>query len=164
MSLEMNETATESAAPAEHNHHHHSVEIVLDSVPVTSPSRRRSGMQIRELGPKDRVHGFKTEIVTGHVRVVGDDEEIDLEVRTVEFHFWTWSKEHAAGLARALEDRRFLVALKHAAASSSDPSVWNVEATIKQSIDLTLRHEFTDELVHVAAEFSGRYDGWGLRI
>jgi hypothetical protein len=93
------------------------------------------------------------------------EKEVELdEVRTVEFHFWTWSKEHAAGLARALEDRRFLVALKHAAASSSDPSVWNVEATIKQSIDLTLRHEFTDELVHVAAEFSGRYDGWGLRI
>jgi len=79
MSLELNETTTESAAPAEHHHHHHSVEIVLDGVPVTSPSRRRSGLQIRELGPKDRVHGFKTEIVTGHVRVIGDDEEIDLQ-------------------------------------------------------------------------------------
>ena len=78
MSLDFDETSTESAAPAEHHHHQHSVEIVLDAVPVTSPSRRRSGLQIRELGPRDRVHGFKTEIVTGHVRVIGDSEEIEL--------------------------------------------------------------------------------------
>jgi predicted membrane-bound spermidine synthase len=89
---------------------------------------------------------------------------VDLDdARMVEFHFRTWSKEAAAGLSKALEDRGFLVVLKHPAVFSSDPSFWNVEATIRQSIELTLRHEFTDELVRVAARYSGRYDGWDAR-
>jgi Regulator of ribonuclease activity B len=88
-------------------------------------------------------------------------KEVDLnEARTVEFHFWTWNKEDAAGLSKALEDRGFLVVLKHPAVFYSDRSVWNVDSTIRQSIELTLRHEFTDELVRVAARYSGRYDGW----
>ena len=92
------------------------------------------------------------------------EKEVDLdEARTIEFHFWTWSKDDAAGLAKALEERRFLVVLKHPAVPSSDPSLWNVEAAIRQSIELTLRHEFTDELVRVAAGYSGRYDGWDAR-
>jgi|SRR5580698_7949019 hypothetical protein len=92
------------------------------------------------------------------------EKNVDLdEARTVEFHFGTWSKDDAAGLAKALEDRGFQVVLKHPAASSSDPSLWNIETTIKQSIELTLHHEFTDELVRVAGGYSGRYEGWGVR-
>jgi hypothetical protein len=37
-----------------------------------------AGPKIRELGAKDRVRGFKTEIVTGHVMVIPDHEEVDL--------------------------------------------------------------------------------------
>ena len=40
-----------------------SVEIYLDGVLVTSPSRRLTGRQIRELGPRDRVDGFETQEV-----------------------------------------------------------------------------------------------------
>jgi Regulator of ribonuclease activity B len=93
-----------------------------------------------------------------------NEEEVDLdEARIVEFHFRAWSKDDAAGLAKALEDHGFLVLSKSPSVFSSDPSFWNVEATIKQSIDLTLRHEFTDEIVRVAAQHCGRYDGWDLR-
>jgi Regulator of ribonuclease activity B len=93
------------------------------------------------------------------------EKEVDLdEARPVEFHFWAWSKQYAAGLAKALEDRGFLVLSKRSATSPSDPSIWNVEATIKQSIELTLRHEFSDELVRVANEYYGRYDGWGTGV
>jgi hypothetical protein len=92
------------------------------------------------------------------------EKNVDLdEARTVEFHLWTWSKDDAAGLAKALEDRGFLVVLKHPEPSSSDPSLCKIEATIKQSIELTLRHEFSDELVRVAAGHSGRYEGWDVR-
>lgn len=86
------------------------------------------------------------------------------EARLVECHFWTWSKEDAAGLAKALQDRGFLILSQRFAASSTDPSTWNVEAGIKQSIELTLRREFTDELVRVAAAHFGQYDGWGTGI
>ena len=92
------------------------------------------------------------------------ERKVDLdEARTVEFHFRAWSKQYAAGLAKALEDRGFLVLSKSSSASSSDPSFWDVEATIKQSIELTLRHEFSDELVRVAAQHCGQYDGWDAR-
>lgn len=92
------------------------------------------------------------------------EKRVDLdEARTVEFHFSAWSKQYAAGLANALKDCGFLVLSKSSSTSSGEPSFWNVEATIKQSIDLTLRHEFTDELVRVAAQHCGRYDGWDAR-
>ena len=38
----------------------------------STKAHRLTGLQIRELGPGDRVRGFKTEIVSGHVRVIGD--------------------------------------------------------------------------------------------
>jgi hypothetical protein len=57
------------------------VEIILDDKEVTSPSRRRNGKQIRELGPKDRVDGFETQEVNAQgkkTRTIRDDEEIEL--------------------------------------------------------------------------------------
>ena len=60
------------------HHGHHTINLFVDGAAVTTHAHRLNGLQIRELGAKDRVHGFKTEIVTGHVRVIGDREEIDL--------------------------------------------------------------------------------------
>jgi hypothetical protein len=57
------------------------VQIYLDGVPVTSPSRRLNGLQIRELGPKDRVEGFETQEVNAQgkkIRTIGDSEETEL--------------------------------------------------------------------------------------
>ena len=72
---------------ADFQHHGiHPIEIFVDGVTVITHRHRLSGLQIRELGAKDRVSGFKTEIVTGHVRVIPDHEE--LEVRNEE-HFRT---------------------------------------------------------------------------
>jgi hypothetical protein len=58
-----------------------SVIIVLDGNLVTSPSRRRNGRQIRELGSADRVDGFETQEVNTQgkkIRTVRDDETIEL--------------------------------------------------------------------------------------
>lgn len=57
------------------------VEIILDSVPRVSPSRRRTGLQIRQLGPADRVEGFETQEVDRNgkkIRTIPDNEEIEL--------------------------------------------------------------------------------------
>jgi len=57
------------------------VRIILDSVPVTSPERERTGRQIRELGPADRVNGFETQELNKDgkkKRTIRDDEEIKL--------------------------------------------------------------------------------------
>lgn len=86
------------------------------------------------------------------------------EPRAIECHFWAWSQADATGLAQALTVRGFQILAQRSAASTRDPSLWNIEVSIRQSIDLTLRREFTDELVRIAAAHSGRYDGWGTSI
>ena len=63
---------------SEVQHHGHTITLFVDGVAVTTHAHRLNGLQIRELGAKDRVRGFKTEIVTGHVRVIGDHEEVEL--------------------------------------------------------------------------------------
>lgn len=57
------------------------VQIYLDGVLVTSPARRLTGLQIRELGPKDRVQGFETQEVNAQgkkIRTIADNEETEL--------------------------------------------------------------------------------------
>lgn len=57
------------------------VKIILDGAEVTSPSRRLTGLQIRELGPTDRVDGFETQKLTHNgkkERTIGDNDEVEL--------------------------------------------------------------------------------------
>jgi hypothetical protein len=90
---------------------------------------------------------------------------VDLgEPRMIECHFWAWSGDDAAGLAEALTMRGFRILVQRPAASPKDPSLWNVEAGVHQSVELTMRIEFTDELVRIAVSHSARYDGWGTSI
>jgi regulator of RNase E activity RraB len=90
---------------------------------------------------------------------------VDLgESRTIECHFWSWSELNAARLAEDLVSRGFEILAQRSARSPKDPELWNVEAAIKQSAELTLRREFTDELVRIAAAHFGKYDGWGTRV
>ena len=85
---EVSEKATQEAPG-----HQQSVQIYLDGVMVTSPSRLLTGRQIRELGPPDRVDGFETQEVNAQgkkIRTIGDSEEIELHkherFRTVPNH------------------------------------------------------------------------------
>src|SRR5437016_3364441 len=57
------------------------VSIILDTVSVTSPSRRRNGKQIRELGNPDRVEGFETQRLNPQgkkEKTIPDTEEVEL--------------------------------------------------------------------------------------
>lgn len=83
-----------SEKPVQETHgRHESVRIYLDGVLVTSPSRRLTGRQIRELGPADRVDDFETQKVNAQgkkERTIGDNEEVELHeherFRTVPNH------------------------------------------------------------------------------
>jgi hypothetical protein len=86
------------------------------------------------------------------------------EPRTIECHFWAWSQDDASALAEALAASGFRILVQRPAGSPKDPSLWNIEAAIRQSIQLTMRREFTDELVRAAAARSARYDGWGTSL
>lgn len=69
-------------AEAEGHHADHSpVELYVDDTPVVSHHHRLSGLQIRELGAKDRIRCFVTEEVDGQgasLRTVGDEETIEI--------------------------------------------------------------------------------------
>lgn len=93
------------------------------------------------------------------------EKKADLrEPRTIECHFWTWSEHDAHQLAAALKRRGFQILVQRSAGIDGDPNRWNLEAAISQSIDLTMRREFIDELVRLADSHGGLYDGWGTRI
>jgi regulator of RNase E activity RraB len=110
-------------------------------------------------------------VIAGHaarnaaLRKVFVEKGIDFgEPRLIECHFWTWDGDDAENLALALVARGFRILARGSAATPSDPLLRNVEVGIEQSIELTLRPEFTDDLVRVASSHEGVYDGWGTRI
>ena len=93
------------------------------------------------------------------------DKHVDLgESRTIECHFWTWSRDDAFALATGLRNRGFRILTQTPAALTDDPHRWNIEGEIRQSIDLTMRREFIDELVRLAHSHNAAFDGWGTRI
>jgi hypothetical protein len=76
-----------------HEKHEHPVEIILDGTPRGSPTNRLNGLQIRELGPADRVNGFETQEINKEgkkIRTIPDNETITLHdgerFRTVPNH------------------------------------------------------------------------------
>jgi hypothetical protein len=111
------------------------------------------------------------EIISGHearnasLRQVFLEKKIDLtEPRKIECHFWVRSGKDAAALGESLKSRGFEILAKRPAAIAGDPGRWNVEAAVRQSVELTMRPEFTDDLARLADSHGGRYDGWGTRI
>ena len=111
------------------------------------------------------------EAISGHesrnaeLRRVLVEKRVDFAVpRLIECHFWTNNAEDATSLSAALAANGFQILALRPAPTATDPSLWNVEGGITQSIELTLRREFTDELVRVSAGHSGLYDGWGTSI
>jgi hypothetical protein len=61
--------------------HDHAVDIVLDDRDVIAPRSHLTGLEIRELGPVERVNGFETQEVNTNgkkIRTIPDNEEIHL--------------------------------------------------------------------------------------
>jgi len=91
--MESNDVTPGGVSGSEGHGKDHTVEIILDGKEVISPSRWRTGLQIRELGPVDRVEGFETQQVNAEgkkVRTIRDDDLIELHkhegFRTVPNH------------------------------------------------------------------------------
>jgi regulator of RNase E activity RraB len=94
-----------------------------------------------------------------------DKDAVDLNIpREIDCHFWLDSKENADRLASILSKQGFRVKTSGPAIVGSKEVPWNLEMVVRQSIDLTLTHEFADELVRRAADCGGRYDGWGTAV
>ena len=86
------------------------------------------------------------------------------EPRIIECHFWAWNKDDTVSLAEDLKMRGFTVLVQRLAEIAEDPTRWNLEVSIRQSIDLTMRREFIVDLVRLASSHHGLYDGWGTQV
>lgn len=85
------------------------------------------------------------------------------EPRPIECHFYAKSKRDAEALAQALQSRGFKI-LVNQKSSGPTPDLWNIEAEVVQSVDLTTRREFIDELVRLANVYDSEHDGWGTNV
>jgi|SRR3954447_1779680 hypothetical protein len=86
------------------------------------------------------------------------------EPRLIECHFWSKSESDANGIAAALRSRGFSILTIRKAELSQPDLDWNVEASIRQSVDITTRPEFTGDIVRLAIGHNSRYDGWGTAV
>lgn len=78
-------------------------------------------------------------------------------LRPIDFHFWAASSEDAEALAEALRSQGFTILVQRRAATPDAAMPWNVEAQASQSVDLTLRRDFTEGLVRLANAHNSRY-------
>ena len=126
------------------------------------------GIQSRKRTP---VRKTVEEIVYGHevrnaeLRQVLASHGVKMDApRTIECHFWTWSEQDNRQLAEALEARGFTILRRGPAAISENPPLWNLEAAVEQSVDLTIAREFVSDLARLADSYAGEYDGWGTKV
>lgn len=84
--------------------------------------------------------------------------------RIIEFHFWSATQIDADSLAKALASQGFAILTTRKAASTAAPLPWNVEAQANQSVELTVRQDFTEGMVRLAKAHNSSYDGWGTLL
>jgi hypothetical protein len=139
----------------------------LQDMGADLPDPRESGKNKGEMPEQETIE----DIIAGHaarnaaLRQTFLEKNVDLrEPRIIECNFWLWSEKDAAELSEALKNQGFEILTQRSAARADNPDLWNVEAAIRQSIDLTMRPEFTDELARLADSYAGVYDGWGTSI
>lgn len=85
------------------------------------------------------------------------------ELRSVELHFWAFSKKNAVMLAKALYDQGLLV-LALAPAPDNERERWNIEAGFKDTVDNLTSQQQVKRFVELAAQFDSLYDGWGTLV
>ena len=82
--------------------------------------------------------------------------------RTIDCHFWLRTELQAKALAQKLQARGFEILRTNAA--SGESGLWNLEASISQSPNHTAKVSFIREMVRLAQECGGTYDGWGTQV
>jgi len=93
------------------------------------------------------------------------DKKVDINTeRPIDFHFWAASSGDAEALAEALRSQGFRILAQRRANTLDSALPWNVEAQASQSVELTIRRDFTESLVRLAGSHNSRYDGWGTLL
>jgi len=81
--------------------------------------------------------------------------------RVIDCHFWAPTREVAGILVAKLLERG-LSDLSATPPGSGGP--WSVEGRLHESPEFVASRNVTEELVLLAAECGGQYDGWGTSV
>lgn len=93
------------------------------------------------------------------------EKNVDMRMaRDIDLHFWASGEASASALAESLSRLGFAVPVPRPAPTAGDVNLWNVEARVRQSIDLTMRREFITDVVRLADSHGGVFDGWGTLL
>jgi hypothetical protein len=93
------------------------------------------------------------------------EKQIALDLPSkIDLHFWVWGPANASAVAESLRTLNLEVPMLRPAGIQNDPERWNIEASVRQSIDLTMRREFITDLVRLAHAHGGVFDGWGTSV
>lgn len=110
-------------------------------------------------------------IISGHharnasLRSVFLEKKVDLgQLWPIDCHFWTSSEEDAIDLGAVLKAQGFEILRQNPASSPTNSGRWNLETRVRQSIELTMRDEFTEHIAKIADAHKGVYDGWGTTV
>ena len=93
------------------------------------------------------------------------EKNVDMrEPRDIDLHFWVSGEASAAALAESLSHLGFEIPVRRPAPDREHLDLWNVEARVRQSIDLTTRREFITDMVRLADSHGAVFDGWGTLL
>jgi putative heme degradation protein len=84
--------------------------------------------------------------------------------RDIDLHFLAWGQANAIALAESLGRSGLQVPVRRPAIEQDGQDLWNVEAYVKQSIDLTMRPDLITDLIKLADSHGGVFDGWGTLL
>lgn len=86
------------------------------------------------------------------------------EARSIELHFWADRQSNAVRLGHELYKKGFVILVLKPEDTIEDAGRWNIEAGVKATISSVISESFTKDLVNLAAEAGGEYDGWGTSV
>jgi hypothetical protein len=81
--------------------------------------------------------------------------------RVIDCHFWAATREIAGTLIAKLQEKG-LIELSATPPDAEGP--WNVEGQLNETPSFVASRKVTEELVRLAAECGGQYDGWGTSV
>ena len=84
--------------------------------------------------------------------------------REVDLNFWANGPKAAKSLAAALKERGYVVKSLQPAVGEKKSGLWAVDVAAKVAPETVISECFTEELVRLAANLGGKFDGWGTSI
>jgi len=111
-----------------------------------------------EITREVKAHAARNAALLDRIRELGATLD---SPRVIDYHFWAPTREAAGILVATLVDKG-LTDLSATPPNAEGP--WSVEGQLHESATFVASLKVTEELVRLAADSGGEYDGWGTSV